>query len=273
MILFFSNACKKQEIGNDDSRFGTKIMILGHMGMGIAFSWPGNSKESIKTCLEIGCDGSEMDIQMTLDSVLVAYHDKDLSSRTNCNGKIHEMNWKDLENCIYNRSINSAGIASVDEIFASIPNVHDYYFSFDCKTDVNVTDQMQFFRKYLRAIARISEKYDLENHIFIEGSKEFLSIAKDLGLKNPLFLFSNFDDQPADTAANRGFFGVSIPSETAAKDLEYCNGLKIRTMLWAPFNYFENKELLNKKPDIIQTDDPISILKLTNRFNYETVRP
>lgn len=44
-------------------------------------------------------------------------------------------------------------------------------------------------------------------------------------------------------------------------------------MVWAPSNFTENKLILSKKPDIIQTDDPISILKILNRYNYEKSIP
>ncbi len=269
----FAISCSKEDPSNDDSRLNKKIMILGHMGMGTQFSWPGNSKESILTTLSIGCDGSEMDVQMTLDSVLVAYHDLDLNSQTNCGGKIHELYWSDIQSCQYNRSINPSNLIRVEDIFSSINNLQDYYFSFDCKVSHSMSDPNSYKTKFMRAVKRISQKFNLEEHILLEGPLDFLVIGKLLGMKNPLFLLSYDKNTPSDTAYYYNFFGLSLPMETEDGNLIYANSLNLRTMLWSPRNYYENKELLRKKPDIIQTDDPISLLKLTNRFNYENVRP
>ena len=86
-------------------------------------------------------------------------------------------------------------------------------------------------------------------------------------------MFSDGTDSPADSAKNNGFFGISIPAELDENFFSYSNQLGIKSMVWSPMTYFQNKNLLARKPDIIQTDDPISLLKLTNRFNYESVRP
>ena len=98
-------------------------------------------------------------------------------------------------------------------------------------------------------------------------------MAREMGLKNPLFLFSNGDDLPYLIAQQNNFFGISTNKSYSLSDLKTTNNLGLRTMLWSPSNFNENKELLAKKPDIIQTDDPISLLKILNRFNYENVTP
>lgn len=272
LILLVSLSCNKEEI-KDDSRFDTKIMILGHMGMGKNYSWPGDSKESIMACLEIGCDGSEIDVQMTEDSVLVAYHDDNLNSQTTCAGLIHESKWKDIQQCQYNKSVNSAKLTSIDDLFASINQLKNFYFSFDCKVSAVKNNSVEFQKRYLRAVSRLLKKYQIEDQVFLEGPKEFLLLAKEMQLKAYLFLLSNNDDSPTDKALNYGLFGISIPFDVSSNDLDYASKLNIRTMVWSPANYNQNKEVLLKKPDIIQTDDPYSLLKLCKRFNYEAVRP
>lgn len=273
ILLSLIIACKKSEVINDDSRFGTKIMILGHAGMGMYYNWPSNSKESIEACIDIGCDGSEIDVQMTLDSVLVAYHDQDLSTQSNCFGQIYNHHWSEIENCELNKALYKGKFIKLEALFESLNNVQDLYFSFDCKLNANVSNFNSYQLQFIRAIKRLGNKFNNSNHCFIEGPKEFLNLAIINGLKNPLFLISNNDDHPSDTSKINQFFGVSIPDESSDADLNYAYTLGIRTMVWAPLNYTQNKDVLSKKPDIIQTDDPISLLKLCNRFNYESVRP
>lgn len=270
-ILCF--ACDNKDKLGDDTRLGSKVLIIGHMGMGINYSWPGNSLESLLTTLDIGCDGTEIDVQITADSILVAYHDGDLSSKTNCDGKIHEMTWDQINNCRYDQNINSSKLIRLEDLFSSIQNIENYYFSFDCKVDAPMADPVPYKLRFLRAIQRICIKYNIEKNVFIEGPKNFLMLTKQMNLKNPLFLLTNPEDSPADTAKSNNLFGISIPYHQSVELFEHSSSLHIRTMVWAPSNYYQNKSALEKRPDIIQTDDPISLLKLTNRFNYESVRP
>ncbi|HEY1047009.1 MAG TPA: glycerophosphodiester phosphodiesterase family protein [Bacteroidia bacterium] len=273
ILLIVCFACENKDIQNDDTRLGSKVMIIGHMGMGVYYSWPGNSLESLRTTLDIGCDGTEMDVQITADSILVAYHDGDLSSQTNCDGKIHEMTWDQISNCRYDQNINSSKLIRLEDLFSSIQNIENYYFSLDCKVDAPMADPVPYKLRFLRAIQRICIKYNIEKNVFIEGPKNFLMLTKQMNLKNPLFLLTIHEDSPADTALSHNLFGISIPYQQGVELFEHSSLLHIRTMVWAPSNYYQNKSALEKKPDIIQTDDPISLLKLTNRFNYESVRP
>src|SRR5690606_17296815 len=76
-ILLAFTQCAKRKIYTDDTFFNTKVIILGHRGMGVEYYKPENTYESIIPALGIGADGCEIDIQMTKDSVLVLYHDPD----------------------------------------------------------------------------------------------------------------------------------------------------------------------------------------------------
>jgi glycerophosphoryl diester phosphodiesterase len=274
VLIVFSISCNKQDPVSDNTRFGDKIMILGHSGMGVAYSWPGNSKESITTCLEIGCDGSEIDVQLTLDSVLVAYHDEDLKTQTNCFGKIHETLWNDIASCQYNQSLNSSKIISMDELFSNIPNLNNFYFSFDCKTEISVSDLDAFQYRFLRAVKQLCQKHNIENHIFLEGTKQLLLKAKELQFNSKLLLnsYTNLKSD-IDTCKKYNFFGMSYPVESDIDVYKTAFNNGIRSMVWSPNNYYQNKNGLEKQPDILQTDDPITLLKLIKRYNYESVRP
>lgn len=76
---------------------GDKISCFGHGGMGVGFDYPIDTWESIEPVLRIGADGTEMDVQMTRDSVLEAYHNSYLSESTACNGTINDNLWADIE--------------------------------------------------------------------------------------------------------------------------------------------------------------------------------
>ena len=99
-IAFIS--CKKKE--NYDA-----ISIIGHAGNGLHISssmYHDNSREAIELALSTeGCDGVEIDVQMTKDGVLFLYHDVDLNSETNSIGCINSKNSFEMENINYSTAM------------------------------------------------------------------------------------------------------------------------------------------------------------------------
>ena len=127
---------------------GNEITILGHRGMGKNHTFPGNTFESIYTALNLGANGSEMDVQVTKDSILVVYHNKDLSSLTNFEGKVIDYNGTELNGCNYKSDDGSSySVITVDELFRRIPNIHNFYFSFDLKLNYGNEDSSAYLTK------------------------------------------------------------------------------------------------------------------------------
>ena len=78
------------------------MMALGHGGMGTRALLPLNSKASIDECFSLSPDGTEVDVQMTNDGVVVCFHDEKLDRSTTCFGRIADMTWEELSsNCEY----------------------------------------------------------------------------------------------------------------------------------------------------------------------------
>src|SRR4051812_33149372 len=91
LILQIISSCSKDpSISKTNNLNGNVISAFGHAGMGLGFKYPIDTYESIEPCLRIGSDGSEMDIQMTKDSVLVVYHHSELEESTLCSGMIND---------------------------------------------------------------------------------------------------------------------------------------------------------------------------------------
>jgi glycerophosphoryl diester phosphodiesterase len=257
-----------------DTFYGTKVMILGHRGMGMNYHLPGNTLHSIAAAIAIGADGCEVDIQLTKDTVPVLFHNTVLDSRTTCSGRIYEMNWADLQQCQYNAVQSGIRILSVDTMFNKLTNLGNLYFSFDCtKLDPEATDQDLYQSQFLRAIKRVCEKYNMSDHVFIEGTGTLLTRAQQLGLTNKLFLFDPPDSNTIKAADSCGFFGISASMDWLTGNTEFAHSKGLYIMVWSPNNDSQNKIALKNNVDIIQTDDPISILKLLKRYNYEYVIP
>lgn len=264
--------CSKEKI-TDDNYFGGKLIILGHRGMGIFYKKPGNTYESILPAIEIGSDGCEVDIQLTKDTELVLLHDHLLNESTTCSGRVYESTLNEIKECKYYALQNNIFIYSVDEVFSRLPNLNNLYFSFDSKLDDEVTDKELYENQFLRAIKRICDKYHMSKNIFLEGNKFYLSKARSMGLTNKLFLTGIISQATIDTAKSYSFFGIctEMSNVEISTDIAHEKGLYV--MAYSPNNYYSNLIALSKNIDILQTDDPISILKRFDRFNYEYIIP
>lgn len=261
-LLLFSNCGEKEDYNVTNLNHNT-LMILGHRGMGNLFQYPGNTLESILPVLEIGADGSEIDIQMTKDSILVLFHNEMLEGRTHCTGQVYDYNWEEIKNCTYNAIQSNVKLISVDELFSNIENLNEFYFSFDCKLDPGNVYNINYRKIFLRAISRINDKYQMTGNIFIEGDLNFLLLAKELGLNNKGFLIGS----SIDVAIENNIFGVGATVDTSPDTVDYAHDNGIYVMMWGAKTDLGNKQALKLNPDILQTDKPIPLLMLLNRMN------
>ena len=151
IFLSLTVQCEREKL-SDDTYFGSKVMILGHRGMGQYYKKPGNTFESVFPATQIGADGCEIDIQLTKDTVLVLFHDDELNPRTSCSGRVYESTWQELKDCKYLALQSNICINSADELFSKLPDLNHLYFSFDCELDDNVANYNQYQDQFLRAI-------------------------------------------------------------------------------------------------------------------------
>jgi len=273
LVLLFNVQCKKEKI-TDDTYFGGKIMILGHRGMGAYYKIPGDTYESIVPAIGIGSDGCEIDLHLTKDTVLVLFHDHLLKPATTCEGAINEFTWEQLKECKYYGLKNMVFLSSAEEVFSKLPNITSYYFSFDCKLDTEVPNFDLYQGQFLRAIQRLCEKYNMSQNVLLEGGEYFLLNAQALGLSNKMFLSGALNEKNIEIASNNSFFGICSQMDDIEEiGAASAHAKNLRIMAYTPSNYYLNKYAIRKKIDILQTDDPISILKQFERFNYNYVIP
>ena len=113
----------------------------------------------------------------------------------------------------------------------------------------------------------------MTENVFLEGNLELLKKAKELNVKNKLFLNSKLTPESVQDAKTNNLFGLSVDKEYLENGVEYAHSNGLRVMSFSPTSFTQNKYLLSKHVDIIQTDDPISILKYLERYNYEYIIP
>ncbi len=141
IILTLFSACNKKKDFLD-------IKILGHAGMGLSIQnsfYHDNSLESIDLALSMdGCDGVEVDVQMSKDNTLWLYHDPFLENQTNLSGCIADKNNDELSNAKY-KSMHKEKLIRLDEIdFNKLQNkfllLDIRHFNNCLNTSVNIND-------------------------------------------------------------------------------------------------------------------------------------
>lgn len=250
MVLF---SCSKEDY--EINNLNNTIFVLGHGGLGVGISqYPLDSYEGVEKAISLGADGSEIDIQITKDSVLVCYHDTYLEESTDASGEIYAMNWDEIKDATYKSSPYTAyKIASLDQIFAYSGGAGKLY-TFDIK--FKNPDQSPANRDiFQRALIRLIEKYHIEQKISIESpDPEFL---KSLGEKKSdlrLFYYTDFA-QALQTAVEMGFKGITVRAdEVTADDVSLAHESGIMVAVFST-THRNHDEVIKKNVDIIQTDD------------------
>lgn len=252
-ISLFS--CSKDEEYTIINLNNNKISILGHGGLGVGVSqYPLDSYEAVEKAISMGADGSEIDVQITKDSVLVCFHDSYLEEATNATGAIYAMNWADIENVTFKDSpYQRYKISNLDQIFA-YSGGGDHLYTFDIKfknPDQSVANRDIF----QRALIRLIEKYHIEKNVTLESqdSDFLLSLkAKKSGLN--LFIYDDFE-VALNTATELGLKGITVRADDISAEQvteAHNNGIFVAVFSTTRLNH---KEVIQKNVDIIQTDD------------------
>jgi glycerophosphoryl diester phosphodiesterase len=265
MVCFFAVSCSKEEYSIRNLN-GNRIMMLGHGGMGTQSTYPMNSMESILACLNLGLDGTEFDVQMTKDCVLVAFHDMDLSDGTNLNGLVHSLKWEDLSEAFYTEfPYLNYPLITLDELFMRIDSPRDYFFSLHCKLYYE-GDTDPFFDAHIEALIAMLQKYQLENNVCIESQSEsFLARIQSKQPDLKLLLYPSTFDSGLKSALSMNLHGISISNEDiSAEQLKHAHDSGLFVAIWDVNTRSQHKEAISKNPDYIQTDNARVLLELLN---------
>lgn len=262
--LLMLNGCEKEYDFEFDNIHG-KVLALGHGGMGLYHKYPINTFESVKNSISIGADGTEIDVQMTKDGVLFAFHDEMMDRRTNLTGKLHSKNYKEVELALYDKLPNGEfNIVTLSELFSHIPNITKYHFSFDCKLFPAVTDTANYYKEFAKSVTEIVTYFGLNENVFIESREpEFLLEIKQLDADLKLFYYAtSFSD--AMTVTNQyDFHGIVIDGDKVSQaQISELHGRNLLVSIFGVKTKRGNIEFIRKNPDMIQSDHLSSLVSL-----------
>jgi glycerophosphoryl diester phosphodiesterase len=147
-ILFLSSCKKKEGFEN--------IRVIGHAAMGLDILnsvYHDNSKEAVEFALSIeGCDGVEMDLQLSKDGKLWLYHDTKLENETNGNGCVNNLNSSELST-LYYKTLAKEKLVALSDIDFSLFKGKELFLDF---RHLNFCES-----SYINVAAVISQLQDL----------------------------------------------------------------------------------------------------------------
>jgi glycerophosphoryl diester phosphodiesterase len=270
LVTCFSSCERDAPLYEVHNLNGDQISAFGHGGMGVQFKYPIDCYESIEPCLRIGADGTEMDVQMTSDSVLVGYHHSDLHEGTMCSGMINDHTASELWGCHFASPFSSTlQIRTIGEIFSNTPSRNDYTFTFDCKSYNHESDQDAFRNRFANAIINLADAYSISaEKLYIESpDSSFLRVLKNKRSDLKLFIYPASFEEGLNIAEKMDLFGITISTTIVTKEqIERAHEKGIRITLFNTRTKDENLDAILKSPDFIQSDDIIYLLKVFGKY-------
>ena len=253
-LVFIVFSCKKDRTTINNLN-DNKIEVIGHGGMGIDQPYPLNSLESFLAAINHNANGIEFDVQVTKDSILIAFHDEFLESITNGNGRLNDKTWDELKDLTYQDPLfASYKIVRLTDLFSSIDNVHSYSYFFDCKKYDSNSNEV-YANQLASAIVKLVNQFSINESVHIECRRE--DLIQSLLLKNPgLKIFVNEELGLAlEYAKKYSLQGILSPVDQISKEeiaLLHEKGLMV--VLFNANSKKKNKDAIEKNADFIQTD-------------------
>ena len=237
---------------------GNRIDVLGHGGMGYNSSFPLNSFESIEMALQSGANGTEMDIQLSKDSVLILYHDESLDSRTSGTGRIIELNWQELSSILYNTSaFDSYKLIRLEDVLDILESNKNYSLTLDCKTFPGNSNSINSYLKtYARSIKNLFNEYNLWDKVIIEASSiQLIEELKQIDSSIRILYYPENFEIGYQVATDLNLFGITISMHKINnKQIEDAHSSGLFVALWQVRTSKNNREAIKMNPDMIQSD-------------------
>lgn len=230
--------------------------------MGVQSALPLDSKASISKALSYPIHGVEVDVKMTSDAMLVAFHDSKLEEASNCSGSVYDKTFTELRNCENRTRLNAEPISSVEEIL-NYGITDGTTISLDLKPDSKTEDYKNTFTKQ---IARLTSKFTQFHFLVESNDKDLLQHLDSMHANAKLFYYCNSISGGTDVCSEHRFTGISIDMKFIAdpSEIKSAQNAGFEVMLWGCGSVFSNREALKYRPDIIQTDDIESMMRILN---------
>jgi glycerophosphoryl diester phosphodiesterase len=236
------------------------VQVIGHGGMGADSEWPMNSGPSLAAALAAGVHGVELDVQLTADSVLVAYHDELLDGNSACSGKVNALTWAQLQQCPVLQDGATFPFVRVDALLLAYADTHpDATFTLDCKLFA-AGDWWTYLQTYARALARLNARWP--GRLTAECQvNDLLRLTQEEAPDLALFLYGTESDAAIRRAATSHYAGVTMHhAAIRAEEVRMAQELGLQVAVFGVGGWIGHYRALRKGVDRLQTDAPLEAL-------------
>ncbi|MEB2786143.1 glycerophosphodiester phosphodiesterase [Algoriphagus persicinus] len=230
-----------------------KNKVIAHRGAWKAQATPQNSIASLKAAIKLGCEGSEFDVWMTSDGILVVNHDSDFEGM-----EIETSTYKQL---LTKKHENGEKLATVEEYLKAGKKQEGTKLIFEIKpSKITMERSIEVAEKSVRMVKKMkAEKW-----------VDYITFSYEGGLKaiemdpNANVAYLSGDKTPAELK-EAGFFGFDYNINVLRKNPQWIQEAKelgLTVNAWTVNKPEDLKWFLEQNPDFITTDEPELLLKL-----------
>lgn len=258
-----------------------EVVRIGHGGSGFA-SWmpfnaqPINSMSSFKKALiENAADGVEIDLQMTADFEFILYHDINLNSKTNKEGCIAQLQYKDIVNLPYElgfpfdwfqdqKIIDLNGFVDFCKSLDEFPLLHiDLRSHSECfSIEENKEWELKIYEQLMTKLKSLEVPTEKVLIISLRRSFIKLALARNCPYDLSLEEYGTFEEGLQFAVENKLQYLTMKPSKLTTKSSAKAHEKGIQIITFGAKSKSGNRKLLELNPDMIQSNNVSALNEL-----------
>ncbi|MDD2436270.1 MAG: glycerophosphodiester phosphodiesterase family protein [Massilibacteroides sp.] len=229
-----------------------KSQIIAHRGYWNTESSSQNSLKSLKLAHDIQAYGSEFDVHLTADNVLVVFHDDRIDGR-----RIQDLNYADLKKM---RLLNGEKLPTLEAYLKKAQKLDGLKLIFELKVHATPERNREAANRSVELVKRMGLADRTEYISFsLDACKEFIRLSS----RTPVF-YLNGELSPVQLK-ELGFAGLDYNIGVMKKHPEWFSETKklgLKTNVWTANDPALIKELMDMGADFITTDIPVEALQI-----------
>lgn len=249
LLAVLLNACESRH----------EARIVGHAGMGTQGPLAPNGREAVLTALDLGIHGVELDVQLTADGVLVAYHDEALEEGTICAGLVNSLPWADIRKCAtILPGLSDVTIIRLDSLLLEAIARHpEAEFTLDCKLWAH-GDWWSYLEVFTDALVNLESRPELAGRLLVECQVDpFLQLLQAKRQTLPLFRYDHDPEVAVTQALAYHYAGITVHhGRISHRQVESARAHGLEVTLYGAGGAWSHWLALRKRPDRLQTDAP-----------------
>lgn len=241
------------EVLAQDGQGFIKNKVIAHRGAFKKAGYPENSLASLNRAVELGCEGSEFDVWMTADSVLVVNHDADFMGI-----HIEESTYKEL---LQKKHPNGESIPTAEEYIKEGIKQRSTKLIFEIKPSKKSKEHgLKLAEKTVALVHRLNAKEWVDYISFdYDICKKVMALDPEANVA-----YLNGDLSPAELKKD-GFYGLDYSLKVMKKHPEWireAKELELTVNVWTVNGEDDMEWLLKEGADFITTNEPELLLEL-----------